>query len=54
MEEKWDKAKGHTKEQAGRASGDESLERQGQRDQAKGKVKEAWDKTKEAADKARR
>lgn len=50
MEGKWDEAKGEVKEKAGEATGDESLEREGETDQAKGNTKQAWEKTKDAVD----
>lgn len=43
-----DDMKGKVKEGAGKVSGDESLEREGERDQAKGKIKEAGEKLKDA------
>jgi uncharacterized protein YjbJ (UPF0337 family) len=45
-----DQAKGRAKEAAGALSGNESLKREGQVDQASGKVKDAVDS---AADKAK-
>ena len=50
MEGKWDEAKGEVKEKAGETTGDESLEREGEVDQAKGNTKQAWEKTKDAVD----
>jgi uncharacterized protein YjbJ (UPF0337 family) len=50
-----DKAKGRIKEAAGALTGDEKLKRRGRRDQAAGKVKDAFDRTidrvRDAADK---
>ena len=40
-----DKAKGRMKEAAGALIGDDKLKREGKRDQAAGKVKDAVDKT---------
>lgn len=40
--------KGKAKEAAGRATGDDALERQGQTDQAKANVKKAAEKAKDA------
>lgn len=40
-----DKAKGRIKEAAGALTGDDKLKREGKRDQAAGKVKDAVDKT---------
>lgn len=54
MEGKWDQTKGDVKEKAGEVTGDESLEREGERDQAKGKLKDAWEKTKDAVDDLKR
>jgi uncharacterized protein YjbJ (UPF0337 family) len=45
----WDEAKGTTKEKLGEATDDRELKREGQADQAAGKVKEGVD---DAADKA--
>ena len=49
MDEKVDKAKGEIKEHAGKMTDDRELEAEGKRDQAKGDVKEAWEKAKDAA-----
>ncbi len=48
MEGKWDEVKGDVKEKAGQVTDDESLEREGQAEQAKGNVKQAWEKAKDA------
>ena len=40
LEGKWDQAKGKAKEEAGKATDDQSLENEGKADQAKGEVKE--------------
>ncbi len=40
-----DKAKGRVKEAAGALTGDDKLKREGKRDQAAGKVKDAVDRT---------
>jgi uncharacterized protein YjbJ (UPF0337 family) len=48
MGEHWDKTKGNVKEAAGKATGDEELEAEGQTDQAKGSLKGAWDDVKDA------
>ena len=42
--------RGKIKEAAGRLTDDEALERQGKNDQAKGEVKKAGDKLKDAAE----
>ena len=42
MEGKFDKAKGHVKETAGRALNDPDLEAEGEADRAKGSVKEGF------------
>jgi uncharacterized protein YjbJ (UPF0337 family) len=44
-----DKVKGKVKEEIGRHTDDETLEREGKRDQAKGKTKDAWENAKDAA-----
>jgi uncharacterized protein YjbJ (UPF0337 family) len=44
-----EKIRGKIKEAAGKATGDDALERQGQTDQAKGDLKKAGDKVKDAA-----
>ena len=49
MDEKIDKAKGEIKEHAGEMTDDRELEAEGKRDQAKGDVKGAWEKAKDAA-----
>jgi uncharacterized protein YjbJ (UPF0337 family) len=46
---KVDQASGKIKEGIGRAGDDEKLAREGQRDQAKGDLREAADKVKDAA-----
>ena len=48
MGEKIDRAKGEVKEQAGKATGDKSLQGEGKRDQAKGNAKGAANKAKDA------
>ncbi|MBY5162480.1 CsbD family protein [Salsipaludibacter albus] len=48
-----DNARGKAKEAVGRATDDESLERQGKQDQAKGSAKDAGRKAKDAARKAK-
>jgi uncharacterized protein YjbJ (UPF0337 family) len=45
--------RGKVKEAAGRLSDDEALERQGKNDQAKGEIKKAGDKLKDAAEHAK-
>ncbi|GCD19150.1 CsbD family protein [Cellulomonas algicola] len=45
-----EEAKGKVKEGAGRASGNERLEAEGQADQASANVKQAGDKAKDAVD----
>jgi uncharacterized protein YjbJ (UPF0337 family) len=52
MGDKTDRARGKVKETAGRATGDEALERQGRNEQAKGKLKQSAENAKEAVDKA--
>ncbi len=47
MPENFDDAKGNIKEKAGDVSGDKDLKREGQADQASGKVKEGVDKAKD-------
>ena len=47
--DKADRAKGKLKEAAGAAAGDPGLEHEGKRDQAKGDVKQAGEKLKDAA-----
>ena len=47
MPENFDDAKGNIKEKAGDVSGDKDLKREGQADQASGKVKEGVDKIKD-------
>jgi uncharacterized protein YjbJ (UPF0337 family) len=49
MDEKLDQVKGELKEQAGQATNDPELEREGQLDQAGGQAREAADKAKDAA-----
>ncbi len=49
VENKVDELKGKAKEGIGSATGDEALERQGKTDQAKGNVKQAGEKVKDAA-----
>ena len=46
--EKTDDIRGKAKEAAGKATGDEDLERQGKTDQAKSDIKEAGQKVKDA------
>ena len=48
-----DDIRGKVKEAAGKVTGDDSLERQGQTDQAKGQLKDAGDKVKDAAESAK-
>jgi uncharacterized protein YjbJ (UPF0337 family) len=43
-----DKLGGQVKETVGKATGDESLERQGENDQRKGSLKKAWGNVKDA------
>ena len=43
-----EKATGNVKENVGKATGDKSLEAEGQGDQAKGDIKEAGEKVKDA------
>jgi uncharacterized protein YjbJ (UPF0337 family) len=45
--------RGKVKEAAGRVTDDEALERQGQKDQVRGDLKQAEDKVKDAAQKAK-
>jgi uncharacterized protein YjbJ (UPF0337 family) len=45
--------RGKVKEAAGKLTDDEALERQGNRDQAKGEIKKAGDKIKDAAEHAK-
>ncbi len=47
MPENFDDAKGDVKEKAGDATGDKDLKREGQADQASGKVKEGVDNVKD-------
>jgi uncharacterized protein YjbJ (UPF0337 family) len=47
MPENFDDAKGNIKEKAGEVSGDDDLKREGQADQASGKIKEGVDKVKD-------
>ena len=47
MPENFDDAKGNLKETAGDVSGDKDLKREGQADQASGKLKEGVDKVKD-------
>ena len=49
----WDKTKGNVKEGVGKATGDEDLEREGRKDQAKGGVKQAVGHVKDAVDSAK-
>ncbi len=51
MGDKTDRLKGQTKEKAGQASNDPRLEQEGRRDQAKGNVKNAGEKAKDAVKK---
>jgi uncharacterized protein YjbJ (UPF0337 family) len=48
-----DNIRGKVKEAAGKVTGDDALERQGQTDQVKGHVKDAGEKIKDAAGKVR-
>jgi uncharacterized protein YjbJ (UPF0337 family) len=48
-----EKVRGKVKETAGRLTDDEALERQGKNDQAKGEIKNAGDKLKDAAEHAK-
>jgi uncharacterized protein YjbJ (UPF0337 family) len=48
-----DTIRGNVKEAAGKLTGDDALERQGQTDQVKGKLKDAGEKVKDAADAAK-
>ncbi len=50
LENEATKAKGKTKEAAGSATGNETLESEGKADQGEGKLKEAGRHTKEAAE----
>jgi uncharacterized protein YjbJ (UPF0337 family) len=47
MPENFDDAKGNIKEKAGDVSGNDDLKREGQADQASGKIKEGVDKVKD-------
>ena len=49
----WDKAKGKVKEEAGEATGDRDMEREGRMDQAKGAGKRAVGSVKDAAGKVK-
>jgi uncharacterized protein YjbJ (UPF0337 family) len=51
MGDKTDRAKGTLKEKAGVVTDDEKLVREGRREQAKGDVKQAGEKVKDAAKK---
>ena len=44
-----DNMKGKVKEEIGEHTDDDKLEREGKRDQAKGKAKDAWEDAKDAA-----
>ena len=48
MGDKTDKLKGQAKEKTGQVSDDPKLEQEGRRDQAKGNLKDAGEKTKDA------
>ena len=48
MGDKTDRLKGQAKEKTGKATGDPSLEQEGRTDQAKGNLKSAGEKTKDA------
>ncbi|MDX6287425.1 MAG: CsbD-like [Frankiales bacterium] len=48
-----DDIRGKVKEAAGKVTGDDALERQGQTDQAKGQLKDAAGKVKDAAESAK-
>lgn len=52
MGEKTDQVKGKVKEETGRATDDEQLEREGRLDQAEGKLKEGTRKVEEGIRKA--
>ena len=52
-EGRFDEAKGSVKEKAGELTGDEQLEREGEKDRTKGNAKQALGKTKDAADKVK-
>ena len=49
IENKTDELKGQAKETGGRVTGDREMEREGKGDQAKGNVKQAGEKVKDAA-----
>ncbi|MGH2771074.1 MAG: CsbD family protein [Actinomycetota bacterium] len=53
IEAKIDKMKGTAKEKVGESADDPSLEAEGEKDQAKGHAKEAWEEIKEAVKKVR-
>jgi uncharacterized protein YjbJ (UPF0337 family) len=48
MENKVEQIRGQAKEKIGQATGDEALERQGERDQSKANLKQAGEKVKDA------
>jgi uncharacterized protein YjbJ (UPF0337 family) len=48
LKNKADEAKGTTKEQVGKATGDEEMEREGQTDQGVSNLKQAGEKVKDA------
>lgn len=54
MGDKTDQAKGKLKEQVGRATDDEQLQREGRLENAKGKAKEGVEKVKQGAREALR
>ena len=51
MGDKTDRVKGHAKEKAGQATDDPRLAQEGRRDQAKGNLKNAGEKAKDAVKK---
>ncbi len=53
MGEKSDKAKGKTKQVIGELTGNKALEREGKRDELKGKAKGALEDVKDASNKAK-
>ncbi|QKW34367.1 CsbD family protein [Actinomadura sp. NAK00032] len=54
LKNKTQKAMGQGKEEAGRQTGDRSMEAEGRRDQAAGGTKQVGEKAKDAAQEARR
>jgi len=51
LKNKRDETKGAAKEQAGKATGNKKMEREGKMDQTKSNLKQAGEKTKDAFDK---